>query len=275
MVGGVTADPWSDEMTTSFESEQTRIYQDLIGELKKLDLSTNEAKILLFLMSQGSSTASDISRYTKIQRTDTYHYLSQLLSKGVAVTTFSKPQKYSALPFDQAVDSLVESKYQLLKGVLETKKNYQDKLEKIARATQPIEDTVSNHYQILGAESVFTRVKKGIEEADHSIVAYFSKRMLVALYHVDLMDEVIALTQKGVHVKLKTNELSSGTDFAESIFKLHLNQIADPLSLNFMIFDEKEMMIILEGKDSKDLSGIYTNNPALVATFRYLYERMT
>jgi hypothetical protein len=42
-----------------------------------------------------------------------------------------------------------------------------------------------------------------------------------------------------------------------------------------VIFDEKEMMIILEGKDSKDLSGIYTNNPALVATFRYLYERMT
>jgi hypothetical protein len=42
-----------------------------------------------------------------------------------------------------------------------------------------------------------------------------------------------------------------------------------------MIFDDKEMMIILEGKDSKDLSGIYTNNPALVSTFKYLYERIT
>jgi sugar-specific transcriptional regulator TrmB len=151
MIEGIVTDVWSDRMTTSFESEKTQIYQDLIAELKKLDLSTNEAKILLFLMSQGASTASDISRYTKIQRTDTYHYLSQLLSKGVAVTTFAKPQKYSALPFDEAVDSLVESKYQLLKGVLETKKSYQDKLDRIARATQPVEEAVNNQYQVLGA----------------------------------------------------------------------------------------------------------------------------
>jgi sugar-specific transcriptional regulator TrmB len=275
MTGGITEDPLSDEMTTSFESEQTQIYQDLIAELKKLDLSTNEAKILLFLMSHGSSTASDIARYTKIQRTDTYHYLSQLLSKGVAVTTFAKPQKYSALSFDQVVESLVDSKYQLLKGVLETKKDYQDKLEKIARATQPLQQTVSNQYQILGAESVFTRVKKSMSETESSLVAYFSKRMLVTMYHADLMDEVIGLTTKGVHVKLKTSELAAGTDIMESIIKLQLNQVADPIALNFLIFDEKEMMIILEGKDSRDLSGIYTNNPALVATFRYLYERMT
>ena len=99
--------------------------------------------------------------------------------------------------------------------------------------------------------------------------------MMVTMYHADLMDEIVAPTQKGVHVKLKTNDLSSGTDFAEIVFKLQLNKIADPIALNFMIFDERGIMIIFEGKDSKDLSGIYTNNPALVATFRYLYERMT
>jgi hypothetical protein len=89
------------------------------------------------------------------------------------------------------------------------------------------------------------------------------------------MDEVTGLTKQGIHVKLKTSELSAGTEIAESIIRLQLNQVADPISLNFVIFDEKEMMIILEGKDSRDLSGIYTNNPALVATFKYLYERMT
>jgi sugar-specific transcriptional regulator TrmB len=275
MAEGMVTDPWSEQLTTSFEAEQTAIYQDLVVELKKLDLSTNEAKILLYLMSHGSSTASDISRNTKIQRTDTYHYLSQLLSKGVAVTTFAKPQKYSALPFDQVVDSLVQSKYQLLRGVLETKKDYHDKLEKIAKAAQTVEETGTNQYQILGAESVFTRVMNELETTQDGLVAYFSHRMLVTMYHADLMDEVLKLTLRGVHVKLKTNEKVAGGDLAESFARLHLSQIGDPISLNFMIFDDKEMMIILEGKDSKDLSGIYTNNPALVSTFKYLYERIT
>ena len=84
------------------------------------------------------------------------------------------------------------------------------------------------------------------------------------------------LTQKGVHVKLRTNELSSASDFSRSVTKLvSQNQVSDPIPLNFIIFDEKEMVIILQGRDSRELSGIYTNNPALIHTFKYLYDRMT
>ena len=35
---------------------------NLVAELQKLDLTPNEAKILVFLLSEGQSNASDISR---------------------------------------------------------------------------------------------------------------------------------------------------------------------------------------------------------------------
>src|SRR6478672_210636 len=56
---------------------------NLVAELQQLDLTLNEARILLFLLTQGQSNASDISLQTGIQRTETYNYISNLLSKEI------------------------------------------------------------------------------------------------------------------------------------------------------------------------------------------------
>lgn len=47
------------------------IEKNLITELQRLDLTLNESRILVYLMTHGYSSASDISRYTGIQRTET------------------------------------------------------------------------------------------------------------------------------------------------------------------------------------------------------------
>ena len=88
-------------MAASFKMDEfkvsnpnSEIENNLIAELQKLDLTLNEARILLFLMTHGNSTASDVSRNTGIQRTETYNYISTLLAKGVVFSTFDRPQKY-------------------------------------------------------------------------------------------------------------------------------------------------------------------------------------
>src|SRR6058998_4055664 len=77
---------------------------EIIAQLSKLDLSPNEAKILLYLMIYNSSTASEIAKLSGVARTDSYYYLSSLLAKGVLRTTFDRPQRYQALSYREAVE---------------------------------------------------------------------------------------------------------------------------------------------------------------------------
>lgn len=53
------------------------------SNLTRLGLSDEESKIYLMLLEYGTSTASNISRITKIGRVNCYHHLEKLLQKGL------------------------------------------------------------------------------------------------------------------------------------------------------------------------------------------------
>ena len=63
------------------------VESNLVAELQKLDLTLNEARILLFLMTHGNSTASDVSRHTGIQRTETFISLEESIKRQVVLET--------------------------------------------------------------------------------------------------------------------------------------------------------------------------------------------
>jgi sugar-specific transcriptional regulator TrmB len=265
------------DLTTSQDYAESQIKQELVSEFKKLDVGANEAKILIFLMSNGSTTASDIARHTGIQRTDTYHYLSSLLAKGVVLSTFGKPQKYYSLSFDEVIDCLVQGKYDTLKGVLNTKKECQEKLDKIMKVTKGVKD--ENGYQVLNGDALNSRIKKILGEVNEKVTVYLSQKMLIRLYHADIADELVALTKRGVHVKIRTEirKPIEGIDDQDSGDLMFISTVLRPIPVNFIIFDDSRMIIITEDKDEDGhiFSGFYTNKRALISTFEYLFERMT
>lgn len=262
-------------LTTSQDYIESQIKQELINELKKLDIGANEAKILIFLMSNGSTTASDISRHTGIQRTDTYHYLSSLLAKGVVLASFSKPQKYYALSFDEVIDCLVQSKYDTLKTVLNAKKRCQEKLDKIIKVTKPTRQ--ENSYQVLNEESLYSRIKSMLGEVSTKVTIYLSQKMLVKFYHAEIADMLIALSKRGVNVRIRTESKKTVEGYEGLDNEAFSFNVFSPLPVNFIIFDDNRMIIISE-EDKEgihDLTGFYTNKSALISTFDYLFGRMT
>jgi hypothetical protein len=84
--------PASDFSTSSLEVERNQ------GLLKSLNLTVLESLVLVHLFLEGVQTASDISRSMGIQRTETYNYLSGLLSKGLVISTHDRPQKFYCHP---------------------------------------------------------------------------------------------------------------------------------------------------------------------------------
>jgi hypothetical protein len=102
-----------------------------LPHMKLLGLTSNEVRILMFLVTHGRTTASDVSRHTGIQRSETYNYMSTLVAKGVVFSTFDRPQKYYALPMDLAIDLLVQTEQNALQSIAKKKRSYLEMVDSI------------------------------------------------------------------------------------------------------------------------------------------------
>jgi sugar-specific transcriptional regulator TrmB len=254
------------------------IENSLISELQKLDLTLNEARILLFLMTHGNSTASDVSRHTGIQRTETYNYISTLLAKGVVFSTFDRPQKYYALQINEVIECLVQTKQNALQSIAEKKKDYQEMVEAILSSTVVPDSDKKESYQIvMGENSINAKIKRMLAETKEEVTVLVTDRNLVNLYHAEITDQLIQLTSKGVRVKLRT-PCKNANDYinADDKTSISLKTTAKVVPVNFVLVDNKDIILLLESNSFKksELCGFYTNNLSMISVFRFIFDNL-
>jgi sugar-specific transcriptional regulator TrmB len=278
-------------MAASFKMDEfkvsnpnSEIENSLISELQKLDLTLNEARILLFLMTHGNSTASDVSRHTGIQRTETYNYISTLLSKGVVFSTFDRPQKYYSLQMDEVIDCLVQTKQNALQSIAEKKKGFQELVDTIVSSTVVHESDKKESYQIvMGENSINSKIKRMLAEAKEEVTILVTDRNLVNFYHAEITDQLIQLTSKGIRVKLRT-PCKNATDYIngeneegrKGSSAISLKTTAKVVPVNFVLVDNKDIILLLESNSFKksELCGFYTNNLSMISVFRFIFDNL-
>lgn len=84
------------------------------------DINAGEIKVLVCLMSNGPSSAEDISRNIGLERAETYNLLSSLLSRGIVFSIPDRPQSYCVLCQEEVTDLMMQSKKnfnEILEGV--------------------------------------------------------------------------------------------------------------------------------------------------------------
>lgn len=251
----------------------------LVSELQKLDLTLNEARILVFLLSEGQSNASDISRRTGIQRTETYNYISNLLSKGIVFSTFDRPQKYYSLPIDEVVDSLIQSKKTALEVFENKKKDYRMMLEALIgnKAMRP-EDKKEKYNFVMGENAITARIGRMITEAKVEVLALVTDKNLVNFYHTGITDQLIQLAANGIFVKLRTPCKNAGDYLIPPDKESTLFSTMEKMApTSFVIVDNKEIIILLENHTTKksEICGFYTNNLSLISIFKFLFENVS
>jgi len=276
-------------METSFRMDEFKvtnpnsdIENNLVVELQKLDLTLNEARILLFLMTHGNSTASDVSRNTGIQRTETYNYISTLLAKGVVFSTFDRPQKYYALPINEVIDCLVQTKQNALQTITEKKKDYQEMVDSIiCRTVVPESDKKESYQIVMGENSINAKIKRMLIEAKEEVTVLVTDRNLVNFYHAEITDQLIQLTSKGVRVKLRTpcknaNDYISAEGSDSNTTPISLKTTAKVVPVNFVLVDNKDILLLLENNSFKrsELCGFYTNNLSMISVFRFIFDNL-
>lgn len=253
------------------------IEKNLIAELQKLDLTLNEARILVYLMTHGHSSASDISRYTGIQRTETYNYISGLLAKGIVFSTFDRPQKYYSMTLEEVVDCLLQSKRNELEAVEGKKKEYMSMFEALVNNKVIKQEDRQRYNVIMGENAINAKITKMLADAKEDVLVLLTDRNMATFYHAGITDQMMELTAKNVYVKLRTPCKNPEEYITSQKNQMLCNVTKQTVPASFVLVDGKEIIVILEGQSVRkaELCAFYTNNLSLVSVFKFLFENVT
>ena len=111
--------------------------EKLQDQLSEFGLTSNQSKVFIFLEKYGSKTAPELSKALMIPRTETYHILTALQNKGIVSKTFRYTTRFSALPLDKAIWSLVNAEKERIR-----------KLEKQERVLTELWNNVPTHHEV-------------------------------------------------------------------------------------------------------------------------------
>ena len=94
-----------------------RIFKALVS----LGLSQNDARVYIFLALKGSKKLKSIFDILQINKQQIVHSLENLQNKGIIVEDLDKKKTFSALAFEEALESLIKNKKKQAQTMQETK----------------------------------------------------------------------------------------------------------------------------------------------------------
>ena len=88
--------------------------------LSEFGLSPTQSIVYLYLIKLGPSTAPNLSKYLDIPRTEMYAILKMLQKKRCIKTKNGKPLKFSPVPFEDFLETLINLKRKEIQKLEET-----------------------------------------------------------------------------------------------------------------------------------------------------------
>lgn len=136
-----------------------------VEQLQQLGLKQYEAKCFVSLAKLSSGTARDISDHVDVPRTRVYEAVRVLEKEGLVEVQHSSPQRFRAIPIDEAVDIL--------------RNRYEDRIESLSDALQEVGSDESGEdedepleqevWSLSEAGSISTRTQELVGEAESNI----------------------------------------------------------------------------------------------------------
>ncbi|MEO9296361.1 MAG: helix-turn-helix domain-containing protein [Nitrososphaera sp.] len=276
----------SSAASNSAQYDAGDLSEKLVSELRNLDLSQTEAKILVSLLVSGQSIASDISRSTGIQRTEVYQTLYSLQSKGVVFSTFEKPQKYYALSISDVIDALIQIKQNALKELGRRKGYCGELFERMMSSRASPKNPDRENYQIItGMDAIAAKVTKMVADAKEEVLVLISEKKLGAFYYMEIIDRLQSLSGN-IKLSLKVMGGKNCDYLRKDILGDRFMAIGEqaftcdfvggnPMPINLVVVDKSEVIIMPEDSTSEHKEyGFYTNTKPLASTFAMVHERL-
>jgi len=247
-------------------------YDSLLASLLEFGLTQNQARVYLFLSKNTSRSAPEISHILKIPRTETYHLLNGLQSKGITIAAFGKPTKFQAVPFDKSINILVNNERSRI-DELEKKSLYMISQWNMIPETETDEAlTKENRFQIVqGKVSIVGKLNHIINSAKKDVLLLGSEKAFMKFYHTDFM---YSLKDANINRKILMSSSNKSPFLVDNLPAKCIKRFEDTLGENlwFLIKDCEEIFFFIKNSENEEMLAVWTDSRTMINSMKLLFN---
>jgi sugar-specific transcriptional regulator TrmB len=263
--------------------------EQVMDTLMSFGLTRIDAKIYILIAKKGPQKAVAIGRAVKTSKPQLYRSLKNLESRGIVSATLEHPAKFSALPFEKALDLLAKAK---MKKALEEAQHIQETKQDILANWQRISmggspDESEKFMVIEGRDNIYARIQQMITDSRSHVSTITTVPNLIRASQFGVFDTGFKPPLKS---KIRFRLLTQMSEQYIPAMKGFLKEISDAelnfegrnpdlglkLSPRLIIRDEDEIMLFITSKTDaatgQDNVGLWTNCKDLVQAFTATFE---
>ena len=251
-------------------------YEEIRDELLKFGLTSNQVKVFFYLGKFGSKTAIEISRSLRMPRTETYHLLSSLQSKGIVLSSFNHPTKFSSVPLDKAMIALINTESARLNSLKSSEPLLKTLWDKVPNLGAGYRDTEEEKFQVLrGGNQVNSKIIGMLANTKNEFLILGCEKDFLRFYHADFLD---IIKNNSIDYKLLTSTSEKAWYIFDDIDKSKVRKLESSIKDNlcFLIKDEKEILIFVKNSKitNKEVTALWTNSESMIYSNILLFKNL-
>jgi len=247
-------------------------------ELQKLGLSTPEAQIYLTLLRSGSLGASAVMNMTGIPRSTVYPTLNSLLDRGLVEAEAGYGGRFSAIPAEQALPSLIaRAREELLQEVVQRERIASELAKQLQTLAQPAENNgESELIQVLRDPRVIAERFERLElEAERQIDGFIKAPIFCRSDNPPLGKALRrGVRVRGLYERAVLDDPAVKPTLASFIAKGEEARLYEgELPHKLAIFDRKNILLPLITPTGQGRT-LFIRHPQLAASLEMLFESL-
>ena len=141
------------------------ILDSIKDTLQNFGLTKKEAQIYLHIAKYGIQSGIDIANKTKTAQAVVYRTLKILQRKGFIESTLESPARFTAVPFEDILDTNIKARQQETEQIENAKKQLLSDWSKIS---QGIQQSQAEKFTIIeGTQKIYNKIYQMVKQTDH------------------------------------------------------------------------------------------------------------
>ena len=251
----------------------TENFDEIKNQLMKFQLTLKQIKVFFYLGKFGPKTANEISKNLDIPRTETYHLLTSLQSRGVVLVSFEHPIRFSAIHIQKAIFALLHAESERL-NTLKKAEPVLMKLWGNATTTENFEKAQEERLQVLrGGNQINTKIIDMISNTKKEFLIFGCEKDLLKFYHADFLD---ALKNQSVDYKILSSANEKSSYIFDDMDKSKVKQLCSTIQENlcFLIKDNNEVLFFIKNasNSNREVTAMWTNSETIIYSKLLLFK---
>jgi DNA-binding response OmpR family regulator/sugar-specific transcriptional regulator TrmB len=255
----------------------SKFLEETSNELTNFGLTNTQAKIYISNIALGIASISEIAGLSKIRREEVYRVIPKLEEHGIVARRLGKPNKFSAMQPEKALQLLVTKKLEALQEkTVELMQQQEGLVAKLHKIELPTEKSPCS-IEVVSADKTLTKFVEMTRKAKREIKIICSLNELKNVY-VNLLGRAKHRLLKSVRFRIITEneEQDAFANEMKQLSEVDTNPLqlkrTDHVPFSLLVVDDSEAMW---GKNSwKAEQSLWTNDPTQIIILKTSFDRL-